>query len=315
MKILSFITTIYNVEWKFLNDLFMSFEELTEDPRLEFVIVDDNSLNNSAYEKLFNKFSNNNNFKFLKLDKNTKRTGAFTEGINMSTGKYIASLDSDDLINKLALQNVLLILSEIQHDFILNDTFVFDYQNHLTYTEKIYNGKTKSEICNDPSKFIKWPTFTAYNTLVKGEVARLIKYKTDIIKAPHDDAYFTQEWMYHSNSSFYISEPFFRYTINQPWTTFSGPNSMKTKSQVENHWLLAKSIIAMYKKNNPLTIVNITSILSSHFKILKNRSPISLIIFYFKLKMILPLSLRRSKFYKKSWFKKNAKSGIRIIGK
>lgn len=310
MKIISFITTIYNVEYKFLDDLFNSFSGFIDDPRIEFIVVDDASNKFDTFNLLKKKFSKNNNFKFASMPTNTKRTGAFSKGISISKGKFISSLDSDDGVDHFAIESLLTILSTINNDFILLDNYVYNYISFQTSIEKLYSGTNNKPIDDDNFLFTSWTTFTAFNTMVNGELARSIEYKEDIIKAPHDDAYFTQEWLSHSKNSLYLSEPFFIYTKNQPWVTFSGPKSMTTKKAVENHWILTKEIVKLYNPKNSLLALNVMSIISSHFLLIQNNGYFSKILFYFKIKALLPKTIKKSLFYKKSWFKNEAKSGL-----
>lgn len=310
MKLLTFITTIFNTEINYVEDLFNSFEGQIENDKLEFVIVDDASTDSSSFEFLKNKYNKNENFQFIKLSENTRRSGAFKKGIEVSKSKYIMSLDSDDLVHAKSLERFLDILNYHNEDFIFNNFIYRDFSGKI-WESDMYTGKHLEKIEPDGKKFKRWSTFTAYNSIVSGDLARSLDYDLTNIKAPHDDAFFSQKWISNSKSTLFLEEPFFIYNINQPWTTFSGYKSIsKNKDKMEIHWNLVKEIIKLYDKNNPLTIINITSILSSHQKALAFKYKFKIPFFWLKLKFILPRSLRKHSIYKNSHFKKHRLSGF-----
>lgn len=313
MKFITFITTIYNTEINFLDDLFESFEEVKYDDRIEFLIIDDASVKGGGFEYLENKYKNEPNFKFIKMDKNTRRTGAFLEGIKKSTGKYLMSLDSDDLVHSNSLLKFLDVIESTDADFIYNNFIYRDFSGH-TWENTNYSGPSLNKIIPNGSYFERWSTFTAYNTLVKGDFARGLNYDITNISAPHDDAYFTQVWISNTDKTLFLEEPFFIYNINQPWTTFSGHKSIaKSKEKMKSHWNLSKEIIKMYDPSKPLTIINITSILSSHQKAMVLGKKIKIPFFWLKLKFVLPRSLRKHSLYKNSHFRRHRLSGFALF--
>lgn len=302
MKTLSFITTIYNIEIEFLDNLFESFGDLINSNDLEFIIIDDFSDKYNSYENLKKRFEGHKNFSFYKMNKNTKRTKAFKKGIEMASGKYLHSLDADDQINSNSLSIAIEILKYIESDFILNSFFFKDYSTDFLKEDGMYRGESKSNIIIN-NNFTKWPTFAAYNSFVKTNIAKTANYDDiDIITAPHDDAYFAQKWISNSNTTFFLDEPFFIYNILHPWTTFSGADSISDKQKNLKHWILVKSILKEYDKNNELTIINIISILTSHYESIRSRNSFYKLYWAIKVSILLDGSIKRAKIFKKSLF-------------
>lgn len=262
---LTFITTIFNVEQIFVKQLFDSFSDLINSNELEFIIIDDSSTNKISYDYLWEKYSKNSNFKFHIMTNNTKRSGAFAKGIEMaSNSMYLMSLDSDDLVNPDSLKNIIKLLPSVDSDLILNSIFRRDYNTGNLFYESVYNGSPKAFISNnDIGKFSHWPTFAAFNTIVRTSVAKNSTYNVRDVICPHDDAYFGQVWISNSKNIYFLDEPFFIYNINQPWTTNSGSDSIRYT--LDSHWKLCLEIMKLYNKNNPFTKINIKSILKTHY--------------------------------------------------
>lgn len=318
-KILTFITTIYNTELPFLESLFDSFGHILNDERLEFIIIDDCSLKKDSILYLSQRFENNANFKLHIMKRNSSRVGAFQKGIELSSGKYIQSLDSDDLVDSKSIEKLLIVLNSLDDNvsrFIINSWYERDYFSKDINLSTYYNGNVMEHISEYKKNiFYPWSVFSAYNTIVSGELARSIDY-SEIIKGislPHDDALFCQAWLNKITikNTLSINEPFFIYNINQPWTTGSG--SSLVSKRIKIHWKLCKRIIKLYDKNNPLTAINISSILLSHFKGLSKKNKWLLLPFWIKVKFILPSHCKRNKFYRNSAFRKGFFSGINIF--
>lgn len=310
MKLLSFITTIYNTEYVYLEELFNSFNSLIDDERIEFIIIDDESTNKNSFNKLLELYSNNSNFIFYKMNKNSKRSGAFAKGISLSNGKYLMSLDSDDLVNEKSLRLFLMTISSLEDkDFISVSWQQRDYVTKESYDWNNYNGKTNHKILDDWKKIHPAAVYSAYNSIALTSLAKSSLYNTNKVVAPHDDAYFSQVWISNSKleNTYYIDCPFFIYNVNQPWTTNSGSASIKNLKQ---HETLIREIIKLYNKENKLTIVNITSILLTHHKYLSKYKKWHLPIFWLKVKCWLPRKIRKQILYKKSTFAMKARSGI-----
>lgn len=312
MKALSFITTLYNIKKSSVDDLFDSFGNLINSEELEFIIIDDNSDKFNTFEYLKDKYKTNDNFLFFKMNEHTKRTKAFIKGISLANGKYIHSLDSDALVNASSLSIVIDILRFIDYDFILNSFFLKDSYANSVKEDGMYSGEPKTSLMVN-AIFSRRLTFGAYNTIVKTEIAKNTDYSNvEAIFASHDDVYFSQKWLKKSNSTFFLDEPFFIYTVAQPCITFPETKSIINTEKNENHWVLANSIINDYDKDNELTIINVISILTSHFESLKDRNPFYKIIWALKLTFCLDRSIKKNNAFRRSLFNRKYLRGYKF---
>lgn len=304
--LITFITTIYNTEVTFLKELFESFGNLLDSDLLEFIVIDDCSTFRDGYLYLEKKYLEKKNFVFHSLSTNTRRTGAFIKGISESKGKYLHSLDSDDLVIEEQLKFLLDFLKDSNADLYWLSNYYRDVANDNLYLHETFLGLQMNRIDFDlKDNFRFGPCFSAYNTLVKGDVARKIKYNENIV-APHDDSYFGQLWVSNSKNVNYLRIPFFIYNYNQPTQTFSGSKSVP-KSKVQNHTFMVKEILHLVNHDNKATYLNALSILHTHFGILTNVSYLKLVYFKLLIFKITDKNFRQSPLWKNSWICKDLK--------
>jgi len=99
--LISIIVPLYNYE-KFIRYCIKSILNQTY-KNFELIIVDDCSKDNS-YKRAKNFEKKDNRVKVIKLDKNYGYSKAKNEGIIRSKGRYIVTLDADDMMTKDSLE-------------------------------------------------------------------------------------------------------------------------------------------------------------------------------------------------------------------
>lgn len=131
---ISVIVPIYNSE-KYLDKCLKSLEHQTY-KNTEIILVDDGSTDNSG--KICDKYcTKNNNFKTIHTD-NRGVSNARNIGISISSGEYIAFIDSDDWVEEDYIEKLIYNIDENIDlnivDFCSNtlekSSFVFDFLNY-----------------------------------------------------------------------------------------------------------------------------------------------------------------------------------------
>ena len=117
----------------------------------KLIIIDDASQDNS--QKILKEFEKkNSNIKVVYLKKRKKAAFARNLGIRLSTGKYIAFLDSDDYWSKNKLNEQIFFMEKFNYGFTYTDYSPFFFKNYkkifkktikipdnFTYDQFIYN--------------------------------------------------------------------------------------------------------------------------------------------------------------------------------
>lgn len=91
------------------NDLKKMLDSITADNKVEVVICDDGSNDNT--DELVKKYYNKLNLKYI-FQKNSGVSAAMVTAYNNATGKYVIKMDSDDLFTEDGLEFILRTLSE-----------------------------------------------------------------------------------------------------------------------------------------------------------------------------------------------------------
>lgn len=125
MDKVSVIIPVYNSS-KHLNECLDSVIRQSY-KNLEIIIVDDNSTDNSV--DLINNYKDKR-IKLIKLNKNRGVAFSRNKGIDMSTGSFIAFIDSDDFWKRDKIKK--------QVNFIKKNDYTFIYSDYTFYK----NGKT-----------------------------------------------------------------------------------------------------------------------------------------------------------------------------
>lgn len=137
-NLVSIITPLYNSE-EFISETIESVSAQSY-KNWEMLIIDDCSNDNGV--NIVKKYQqNNDNIKLVQLSKNSGAAVARNEGIKLSTGRYIAFLDSDDLWHPEKLEK--------QISFMKKNDYAFTYTNYQKMSE---SGGLIDVIVKSPSK-------------------------------------------------------------------------------------------------------------------------------------------------------------------
>ena len=259
-RVLSFIITIYNTPEERIRRLFNSFKE--DIKQFEFICVDDASNNKESITYIEKKYGNCENFKIIKLEHNTKRMGAYVKGIMSATSKYLHSLDSDDEVKIKHLKKATKILEKVDYKMII---FPFYWRlKHLPLTMKS-NGVSNAKVTKI-TKFKHWntwPAFAAYNTCVLTSIAQDITYDTSL-QGPHDDAYFSAEYLNKAKEVYAINVAWFIYHKVNESIKLALLDKDKLLKNIKAHEQLLLKSTTLIDPSNFLTYVQVHSLLISH---------------------------------------------------
>ena len=167
--LVSIITPCYNSA-RFINECVSSVLEQTY-TNWELIIVDDASNDNSR-ELISNIAERDNRIKYVFLTKNIGVAGARNIALEMSTGRYIAFLDSDDVWKEEKLTT--------QIDFMQFHNISFSFSSYQPMSE---NGMEFFSEILVPSK-IDYNYFLK-NTIIGCLTVVLDKYKIGDVKMPN----------------------------------------------------------------------------------------------------------------------------------
>jgi len=148
-NLVSVITPVYNSE-KFIEKTIESVLNQTYED-FEYILINDKSTDNS--EKIIrNYMKKDSRIKLINLEKNSGAAIARNRGIELSQGKYIAFIDSDDFWKKDKLKK--------QIDFMKKNNYYFTF----TAREKINEKGETIKISNVP-KEIDYKKELRYNLI------------------------------------------------------------------------------------------------------------------------------------------------------
>jgi len=161
--LISVVVSLYNYR-KYIRYCVQSILNQTYN-NFELIIVDDCSIDNS-YEIAKEYEKKDKRIKVIKLDKNYGYSKAKNEGIVISRGEYIATLDADDMMTKISLEVRLEAALKHKVDFIYADAYFV--KNKISLKECY---KTNSHRINESSDLYN---IHAQSVMMKREV--YIKY-------------------------------------------------------------------------------------------------------------------------------------------
>ena len=180
---ISLIIPVYNTE-KYLDECLKSIEKQTIDKSLlEVIIINDGSTDSSL--NIINNYINKNKW-ILINQKNSGLSISRNNGINISKGKYIMFLDSDDYIEKDTLKDMYEAIKKNNSDLVIGKINAFDSKGFYGYYfDKVIN-KNETYYFNENKKIIK--TISVCSKLYKKDIIKDVKF---IPNLKHEDNYFT----------------------------------------------------------------------------------------------------------------------------
>lgn len=173
--LISIIIPVYNTS-KYLSKCIESAINQTY-KNIEIILVNDGSIDNSP--NICNQYKNN--YKNIKVihKKNGGLSDARNAGIDLAIGEYILFLDSDDSLNKLAIEKLFENISFYNSDMAIPNTYIqVDEKKQKQTIRKHFKSKHFS---SDPKIF-------ALNIIIQqGRAwrAHSLLYKSSIIKDSH----------------------------------------------------------------------------------------------------------------------------------
>ena len=208
------IIPIYNSE-KYIIETLESFEKSSY-KQYRLILVNDGSTDNTEFliKKYIQEKNNNLNIKLI-LQENLGREEARNEGIKNIEAKYVLFFDSDDLIEKEALN---LLKKNIEQGY---DLVFGSYRKIGMSIFKEYIQKEKIYLRNETiNKFFKREIGLGIgNTLIKSEIIKNNKLFFEKYEYGEDNHFF-RKLLFYTNKSKGISENIFNYIQHEDSTMY-----------------------------------------------------------------------------------------------
>ncbi|MFL1676574.1 glycosyltransferase [Paenibacillus dendritiformis] len=220
MNVVSVIIPVYNGE-VFLEQAINSILSQTY-PYIEIIIVDDGSTD--ATPKIAQSFRGINYFR----QENKGPSAARNIGVKLSSGKYIAMMDADDLSLPTRIEEKVEIMernSEI--DFVYCDVDVIDGNNEYLYclrSEEVFNHASDALAYMLYRQFIPNPV----TIISRRECFEQVPYPEDLIHG--EDYYLTMEWAKCFTSYYY---PKVLYQYRRHGTNLTNAHLNQVKAEID----------------------------------------------------------------------------------
>lgn len=240
---LSIIVPVYNSE-KYLENCIMSIVNQTQvELRIEIIIIDDGSKDNSKFicEKLKFEYSNI----IYKYINNSGVSHARNEALKLANGKYVMFVDSDDELKLNALELIYSFLNE------KNDLVIAGYNRVNINNGKVISKIPKSEIYV-PNSFNNMIEELQPNNLLNQLWNKI--FKMDIIKKYNlffdenkslgEDYSFVLDYIEKCNTIVTVHEIIYNYK-----NRFDGLNMTYRKDRLAINLLNMSKLEYMYKNN------------------------------------------------------------------
>lgn len=255
-ELVSIIVPVYNTEKYLVKCLDSILSQSYKN--IEVIIIDDGSIDNCA--KIIKDYlQKNKKIKYFKQE-NQGQAVARNKGIDISSGKYIQFVDSDDYIKPFMVEKMLTILREENLDFI-NSLLSFDNGKRIKkYKEKfsctfLDEKDIIKNFFNNKNIYI-----SPVNKLYKKEF--LIKNKIEFPKIrAYEDSLFSLKVAYYAKRTGFIQEAFYiafeREGSTSRSISFSKLKLQRTSLKLQKNFLIEKSL---YSKGGKYYLKNIIMI-------------------------------------------------------
>jgi len=140
---------------------------------IQLIVADDYSQDNTA--EVISKLSGKYKFKFIKHTKNTGACATLNEMISISSGKYITSFASDDIMVPDRIENQIKIISENPGiDILAGDIILIDKLSKIIYIQSS-NNPAHLMTYDFEDLFLRLkPGFAAGATIIKSDLYKRI---------------------------------------------------------------------------------------------------------------------------------------------
>lgn len=225
-ELISIVIPVYNVE-KYIEECLDSIINQTYD-NIEIILIDDGSTDNSG--NLCDEYARKDKRIKVVHKKNAGASDARNKGIALSTGKYIAFVDADDLIHKNYIRILLEIIREKLADIAVGGYSLF--QDKKECQDKLFdkNYLSETEILSDKhlydDSFIKNETMiltVPWGKLFKKELWEGIEYPVGKI---NEDTFTSYKVMENAKRVAFLKEPIY-YWRNNPDSVTRSKFSLK----------------------------------------------------------------------------------------
>ena len=206
--LISVIVPIYNVE-SYLEQCIKSIINQTY-KNIEIILIDDGSTDKSP--KICDKYKQKDSRIIVVHKQNTGVSATRNIGLELSKGKWIAFVDSDDWIEKEYLEELILNAKKEKADISL-----CGYNRIISPGKKKVILNTKKEITNSSEYLIKsLNPQTGYGfspiKIIKKQTIKDIRFNKNLIVG--EDAFFNIEISANINKAFYCNKALYNYRNN-----------------------------------------------------------------------------------------------------
>jgi glycosyltransferase involved in cell wall biosynthesis len=141
--LLSIVITVFNVD-KYIVDCLKTLRPLFDNDKVEIIIVDDCSKDNTKLEINNMIFKNNlDRIYVINSEKNEGPGQSRNKGIEKAAGKYLMFIDGDDLIYEKNLKSIMNFISKSECDIIVSDYFqYYEDSNKTTFVRRGFFADT-----------------------------------------------------------------------------------------------------------------------------------------------------------------------------
>lgn len=231
----SIIIPVYNVE-QYLEQCIESAMEQTL-KSIEIILVDDGSTDNSGY--LCDNFAKVDNRIKVIHKKNGGLSDARNHGAKVAKGKYIYFLDSDDWIEKYAIESLYEFGEKNDLDLILFDSRVVDENGNdcldPLHTMRYYRINEYNGVFSGPTLFSKMISNKEHYSSVPLLFIKKDSFMVKFENMLHEDELFTVKLLYSVNRVAYYPEMLYVRRVRR--------GSIMTVSKTVNHYRGMKAVI------------------------------------------------------------------------
>ena len=210
--LVSIIVPVYNVQ-KYLQRCVESLINQSY-TNIEIILIDDGSSDDSL-ELCYKLAENDERLKVYKNDENIGQAATRQTGINLSAGKWIMFLDSDDAFTELAVEKMVCFAKESKADIVLSSyTTIINGERAIERANIENRVYGRQEFINKLLSDVKWNVLTCigskiYNKkfLEEKKISFSNEYKFN------EDGAFILEALSYAERIGYLDEPFYQYFI------------------------------------------------------------------------------------------------------
>lgn len=169
--LISILIPVYNVE-KYIEKCLSSLFENKHAKDCEFVITNDCTTDNSMeiVTNVLNKYPQIKNVKIINHDKNRGIAATRNTMIDVSTGKYILNVDSDDYVENNYIDEFYDIAINNNYDLIGCNYFQEFTNYNIPKTQSLYSRNLINDLIEDKIKSLLWCKLFKKDIIIKNNI-------------------------------------------------------------------------------------------------------------------------------------------------